>query len=502
MRNIILMITICLFVAVLSGCASEIPDDINTHATDAPSTPDATEAPELTTPEALQSAETPEVSYPDSQASVTLTWGVPELFSISPEALRMFNAYLYQEGFDFKVEFIRLDAVDYTSAILSHERNLGLFDIMYAGFGDNQHVVGDWITNEYLEPLGEFLDSEPEIKQLYHDTQWEASLINGTNYLIPGWHSFHGAFYAFSTEYFNEEDLAGFSGWPWQVSELLNKDINGASVVMVNSYLSMATPFTSLSAVFLAHETGNAVNIYADGNYVSLVKTLNALYLEDRLVEYEYYDNVPNLDNCAVYIVDSKAAIPDGSYIIRESKPFIITRPTGLGIRSISEHKKETFELLRFLLTDSEAANILIYGIYGTDYELDDNGYPVTLDGRQVDAVLNEIALGSVRFPNLLPTGFLPLPGRPQNVGMDPVEFIELHTQPSPFIGFIPSSEGAEEMVGILNNLINQYSAFPIWRSGDIDSVISEINNELNDNGMDEWVAEVNRQLESFRKGD
>jgi hypothetical protein len=115
-------------------------------------------------------------------------------------------------------------------------------------------------------------------------------------------------------------------------------------------------------------------------------------------------------------------------------------------------------------------------------------------------------------YNGLYPSANPVSPLRPQDLE-NPVQYVEEIALPSAFLGFYPDATGFEAQIAAFKQLVNTYLDYsPIWMAsedavgleptdtlgGDIETAMAYLNQTMKDEGIDDWLAEVNRQLDEF----
>lgn len=454
-------------------------------------------------------ATVPAVDLHSASSKKTVKWAVPEVYSISAAALDHVNRLLAEKECDFTLSFIPIEFGGYTQACLDYQSRNGALDIVTIGLSDPQSLRGKLLLDGYFAPMDDFLNENPEIKALFSANQWKSASISGTIYLIPSWPNYSSVRYAFGNGV-SDADLSEFTGSVEQLDSLLSLATEEAPVFF-DADIQHLLPFDIVAGVALSHQTGKAVNVFSDEGYGKLIRLLNSLYVSNRLVIPSDGELPESNDTYSAYITMNADWQPPGGYLLRERKPYVASRLIGLGVPSASENRENAFMLLKLLFTDTTLANLLIYGEQNVDYILVD-GYACKPNGTPADSFLNEFSLGAALYKGVYPSKSPQWNAtRPQNMASDPVDYINRNSIPSPFLGFYPDVSGYEEQVSMLTRIVSEYKdQTPVWKAKpgsdldtpfdmDFEKALASINNRMQEAKIDEWLAEVNRQLDSFR---
>jgi len=153
----------------------------------------------------------------DTDEDNIITWGVPELYRISDEALSEVNKRLEKMGYDFTLKIVQLDSLYYHDDIEEYEEENGPLDIVFTGFTpeeDGQKIL-ELIKTGYYIPLDEYLNTDQgeKLLELYDEKLWESVKVDDSIYTIPNGAAIDEAVvFAFNEAYVNEEDIKDFTG--------------------------------------------------------------------------------------------------------------------------------------------------------------------------------------------------------------------------------------------------------------------------------------------------
>lgn len=185
--------------------------------------------------------------------------------------------------------------------------------------------------------------------------------------------------------------------------------------------------------------------------------------------------------------------------------PLITTESVRGGIMSVnarSAHPVESIKFLNLLNTDPEVRNLFNYGIEGVHYTLDDNGQVLLKSNSNSGDPAAPVGYEGVQYTQgnwfILYTigGEYPDPldkwdqYRAANAG----------NIKSKLLGFTPDLSSVAIQVNHIRIVWDKYYSSLLTGSVDVDTVLPKFNDELRQAGLDEVRAEVQRQLDAWRK--
>lgn len=257
--------------------------------------------------------------------------------------------------------------------------------------------------------------------------------------------------------------------------------------------------------VAFGEESGKAISFYESEGFKKLSQfnremTLAGLYKDDVTTKYNERDSRVQTGNYIwvegslgkeTEIVDAvRANAPDAvmkSYLLAPEKPKYITAAGGevLCIPYSAPNPIGAMRWINWLYSNQENYLFAIYGVEGTDYEI--------VDGR-INRLINDELFYEWMFRNKNFQLFTPEADQ---------DFIDLYDTwdstaiVSPSFGFIFDNSSVKEIELRLQEVDKQ---FAVIRTGfvDFDSEYPKAVEALKEAGIDEYVAEVQRQLDEF----
>ncbi|GHV04763.1 ABC transporter substrate-binding protein [Clostridia bacterium] len=188
------------------------------------------------------------------------------------------------------------------------------------------------------------------------------------------------------------------------------------------------------------------------------------------------------------------------------SKAIISTgsaQGAGYAISAYSKHKAEAVKFLNLWYTDSKLANILAYGVEGTNYTLKDGliDFGVAADpDKGIEA--DEIGKGHAAYlpwRNGMGNIFVLTPSTAE--GADYFKEFKAYNEEGVAVstlGFTFDSEPVKTKLAALSNIEKEYSLSLNLGSADVATKLPEFVNKLKDNGIGDVVEEYQKQLDAF----
>lgn len=367
----------------------------------------------------------------------------------------------------------------------------------------------EFVFDGLYEPLDEYLETDigRELYCAFPEKLWESLRINGgiyglsgdlTNVLNP------------DRGYYVNAELMGKYGYDVMKPVLEQLDIlkavkeneNNVDVFTaysnINSIVSFANVKMLSSAVYWDDDAHSAKLSIDNPQYIEWLRLYDTLKREGVLNDMGrkisdsffimtdtafgggigYADMKPiNVD----YFGNTVTAVP-----VFAPRSSVRTAPWATGICSKSEHKEEAFELLAKIYTDPDLNNLMVYGVEGENYTLE-NGVATNTDGFGINPF-------NSRFANQM------ICHRSEE---------NLFT-PEQYINIFEKAEVYEDIDFVLDpkNIINELSAVYIAADNislpkddqSLDDVIFEYREGLYAAGVQKIIDECNRQYEVYKK--
>lgn len=433
---------------------------------------------------------------------------------IDPEILIQLNNRLIELGADYVVQFKIIDPPDissYYQHLIEMKERTEQVDLFNSGYGSdslNQTYLFA-IKHELFEPLDDYLNSE--IGQTLYSSMdpltWASVTVNGKIYGIA-----QRRVYA--------------------THVLINKQVAAQYNVELPEHISNLADLSELFAQFSTHEnkptallyygydglhritnfsylpSGIAVGYNESGNrytinpfeHPDIVSLLHTLYEYQKQGYFKMYPYVPSSNDVFAIIAFTYPEIYSGNHYWWYNQPLdVISYPfldnfyepainAVNGVASWSKHKDRAMDLLTKLYTDKELANLLMHGIEGKHYKLE-NGKAV---------MLNNLfsALGTEAPVNhwiTYPRGLEPLNKE------EVYRKLNVEKQASPIMDFqMDSSNITMELEAVMEIYKNYYDKIWNLQVTHPDGLIGELreaNEQLKQAGIARVLEEINAQL-------
>jgi len=460
----------------------------------------------------------------DYSDKTRLVWVTsPGIEQNTSQIYKEFNRRLVEMGYDFVVDFqtVTEEGGDYQQAIRDMKQKGNQADLLYSdlGFGGQYSTTyDDCVRDGLYEPLNSYFETK-QGKQFYNGKdprQWKSVEINDTCYGIDNRDILgYSTYFLFNKKLLDKYqiDLSSFDGniqnleWMLQKvyeGEKSNKSFTVFPIEVYINNLSCYDYVTNAVGVRLGTVKEGALNIFDDDNmtqYFTAIKKYHDLgYLRST-------DGIPN----NFFVTMNTGLGPESYsklyfkeiYIDQQGQPidlvpvklsdaYMVNLYNGVtGIASWSQHKKEAFELLTLLNSDTELANLLVYGMNGTNYEL--------VDGKVIP---NKNAFVSARNTSLLPNLQIIYPNEiePLTKERDLKEY-QKTIKESPILGFHFNPEKVINEIKATDAIVNKYSMLWIGEEDNLEVTLKQLNIQLKKAGIDKVVSEMNKQLGVWKKG-
>lgn len=171
----------------------------------------------------------------------------------------------------------------------------------------------------------------------------------------------------------------------------------------------------------------------------------------------------------------------------------------GFAVNAKCENVDRAVEVLELLQNDTYAATVLHFGPEGKGWTDTNNDNVIELTELNSDSKNRYWynwygwTLGGV-------TAMKAIPGSATNY-MEKMKELNRTAEPTPNFGFVFDSEPVENQIAAVSNVFAEYHAvLQTGQNDNVDQLVDEFIAELKANGMDEIVAEAQRQLDAWRE--
>jgi len=295
----------------------------------------------------------------------------------------------------------------------------------------------------------------------------------------------------------NEKDVIPFFGLDEGIFPDLNSEKSRYWDVIIgedNDYIS----------VFMGDDSRTVVNTIITDEYKrntqSVRDMLEANYLPSDFATLHLDEEVKGRDYAAFVMTRIKPGV-EGENKVRYGKDTIVyglhkpftstdsvsSTMTAIGINS--KHPEKAMELYNLVYSDPYLYNLLVFGIEGVHYTLDDNGYVIQNPDKKY-------GLPAWQFGNQF-NAYL-MPGQDPDVWEQTIA-LDASAEASPLLGFVFDPSPVRNEVAACN-AINEEYRITIFYSEDLDKTLNEFNNALKASGIDKIIAEAQKQIDAWAK--
>ncbi len=452
--------------------------------------------------------------YPDK---TVLVWAFEETLyeRHAPFYTDKVNEYLDEQGCEFAVCFYPVaveydfDAM-YPNAMLAKTKEI-------SNSGERIDIISsinyaEFVFDDLYEPLDEYMKTDigQELYRAFPVKLWESFRINGGIYGVSGdmenvLSPDHG--------YYVNAELAEKYGYDVTKPVVEQLDIlkavkeNEKDVDVFSTYPNFDSIVYFMNAKMLSStvywnsETHSAELSIDNPKYIEglrlydTLKRVGVLKITDMSNSGSFFIRVDNVNGAGIGYADMKPVEVDyfGNTVtaipVFTEKSAVRTGQYATGICSKSENKEKAFELLTKVFTDTVLNNLLVYGIEGENYTLE-NG--VVKEVPVTDA-FNINPHNTLRFANQM------ICHRSEHNLFTPEQYVNIfeNVEVCEDIDFVP------DLKNIISELNAEYNAALniALPEGDrtIDDVIYEYREGLYAAGVQKIIDECNRQYEVYQ---
>ena len=259
-------------------------------------------------------------------------------------------------------------------------------------------------------------------------------------------------------------------------------------------------------AVKLNDASCKVINPYEDQEYINILKNKREVYLKG----YTYKDVVNNnkdqdfkagkvLAFVGNYTPSSQIDSNRGSNVPilvypAYPRPVSVNMAFGamMAINNSSKNPERAFKFMSLLYTDSKLRNLLGFGIEGIHYQ--------KVAGK--DNVIKQLpAHADYEVPDWLFGNRLityTLDSEPENKWEQYKKASDIMIW-SPLFGFNADSSPVQNEITAMTNVVAKYRDILRNGAGDTDSLLTKINTELRAAGMDKFIAELQKQIDTWK---
>ena len=465
--------------------------------------------------EAFTVAETPD-DWPIISIEVTAFSAMPDEQLIE-DAI---NEYLVSINAGVKVDAIQIAfgdlATQMTLMLSDNQKPLDVF--CWRAYS----TVDGCVKNEQCIPLDKYLDVYPDLWEMYPDNVLKTQQIGGVQYAVPAVDS-----YATFETYMLRKDVAEDLGIADREGERITleemtqimkdaKAIHPEFAYMINTNNELAINIDSFGnpnwlGVLMNRgvENKEVVNLYETEewrDYCYLMKDWKeaGLMMDDplnnELTFTQYNNGVAAGCYMGGYSIDYIRALNASSPY--DAVYFPLTDLTGtsasvLGgwmISTVCKNPDAAMKLLYLLTTDETLARLFILGVEGHNYTVDEKGIARYPEG--IDAT-NQTWMSNVPwfYPNQCLS--IPLETEMTTYYTDMLDAPN-HAKFSEAMGFVFDSSPVYDQMAACTSVVAEYRGALLYGLVDVDSYLEKFNEELKAAGIDEIIAEEQKQFDAW----
>lgn len=453
----------------------------------------------------------------------TITVQVPVLAEMPDEPLveAALNDYLISINAGVKVDMVLMSLGDLSTQLtlmLSDNQNpLDLFCWRFYS------TLDACVKNEQCIPLDQYLDVYPDMWSIFPDKVLKTQQISGVQYAVPSVDSYATyEVYALRKDVAEELGIADRDGESITKEEMtqIMKDayaIHPEYAYMINTNDEPFIGIDSLGnsnwlGVLLNRGVGTTeiVNLYETDewrDYCYMMKEWNdaGLMMDDPLnneMTISQYNNGVSA-GCFLggYSEDYiKALIAYSPYEPVEYKltDLVGTSASVLGgwmVSSVCKNPDAAMKLLYLMTMDETVARYFILGIEGTHYTVDEKGI-----ARRPEGITQATATWNQDCPWFYPNQCLSIPLETEMTTYytDMLEAPK-NAQFSEAMGFIFDSAPVYDQMAACTTIVAEYRDALLYGLVDVDTYLEKFNAELKAAGIDEIIAEEQKQFDEWR---
>jgi putative aldouronate transport system substrate-binding protein len=165
-----------------------------------------------------------------------------------------------------------------------------------------------------------------------------------------------------------------------------------------------------------------------------------------------------------------------------------------LAIPAASKHPDEAFQFIAMLYTDKKLINLMTYGVEGEDYTVKSQDGDTTIITPKEDSDFQSAGgwiMGN-QFNNFL------LESQPKTLFKD-IEAYNDSAKVLDDLGFVYDSSKMKTQLSNCQGVVNKYYPSLFYGTADVDSTVAKMKDEFKKCGIDELLADVQSQYDSWK---
>ena len=397
-----------------------------------------------------------------------------------------------------------------------------------------------WFANYTLaSQQGQLRDITTEVKKLtpklwesMPESVWEGAKVNGKIYAVPTYKDIAGQlFWLVNQDYvfdevgakaeFDQLDSTYASATPLLEKIKAYKDSSGKpypnDLPAPYSFHKSGLPGVDdgwdhmLRSIHIGVKLKDAPkdakpvvqSLYTDKDFVDTLKTLkqwkdkglvdpNATTTE-KAYEFIIVQNEYGWEDAKITAWGKGAGKPYNCEVKAKDKPYLTTSSVTGSMQGIGANSKNPLRALKYLEyinTDANYRNMLAYGIEGETYV--DNG-DGTVSYKEGNDDWKPGLFSQATFMLLKPVA--PAPADMYKK----IDAVNKSATPSQLLGFSVNTEGLQTQIAACENVVGQYkSALFCGAVDDVDATLSTMLKELDKNGYNDLIKNIQKQVDTF----
>lgn len=359
----------------------------------------------------------------------------------------------------------------------------------------------------------------PKLKAELPEYMWNASKINGKIFAVPNQQIVARALPIMAPKEYIEgtgvdlasiKDIASATDYFEKAKEKYGARFHGMTAVDmadINGYEMIVDGYTG-GAIKKDDATAKVVNFYETPEYKATLDQIadlakRGLVDSEAITNGEYSEGQRKAKKISAFFTgtykpggDAEESVRAGYDCILEplgQKPYVSTSSviaTMQGISKSSKNPERALQYLELLNTDKDLMNLLSYGIEGKHYtKISDNVIKLTPDSGYAHG--SSWAIGNV-FNTYV------IEGQPEDVWTKTKEMNDSAVT-SPILGFSFDTEPVKLQLTSVTKVAKEYEALG-GGALEVEKGLKEMNAKMKTAGIDEVIAEMQRQIDEFMK--
>ena len=514
-KKLLSLILAAVMAGSLVGCGSKAP------AAAASSEAGSAEAPATGAADTAESAKGfAATGNPEEWPTITVQ--VPVLSEMADEQMveDALNEYLVSINAGVKADMVQMTLGDLSTQLTlmlsDNQQPLDLFCWRFYS------TLDGCVKNEQCIPLDQYLDVYPDLWEMYPENVLKTQQISGVQYAVPSVDSYATYdVYALRKDVAEDLGIAGRDGERITLDEMTQimkdaKEIHPEFAYMVNTNNEAVIGIDSLGnsnwlGVLMNRGVGTKeiVNLYETEEWRNFCirmkewKDAGVMMddpLNNEMTITQYNNGVSAGCYLGGYSPDYiKALIAYSPYepIEFQLTDMVGTSASVLGgwmISTVCKEPDAAMKMLYLMATDENVARYFILGIEGVHYTVDEKGI-----ARRPEGVTQNNSTWNQDCPWFYPNQCLSIPLETEMTTYysDMLDAPD-HAKFSEAMGFVFDSAPVYDQMAACTTVVAEYRDALLYGLVDVDSYLEKFNEELKAAGIDEIIAEEQKQFDAW----